>query len=261
MIENGKNYIPSSEIVSIVKDAGYSLSTFYRYVKAGKVEKLGSQKSASYKRGDVEAFLRGELTLDGRKKRLPRVHRLQSSQYASPDTLIDVVTKDDLAHVFLVETEQQGYDQALPPNIIWSWLEKNDHVYWLLSNPQNRKDIWATLGVLPLDEQLIFKLLKGELSPKDIKPNDILTYELGREYTCYVVSATSKGQDFLNQMMQHIFSYWHVSSPIRISKLYASSSRTTHEDSTLHLMKEFFFSELCVVKDQTLYDLNIKKIR
>src|SRR5713226_6712941 len=60
-----RDYYSASEVAQLVKEAGKVLSTFYRNVDRGNIQKV----TEGYKKSDVQAFLNGTLKRDGRKSR------------------------------------------------------------------------------------------------------------------------------------------------------------------------------------------------
>lgn len=156
--------------------------------------------------------------------------------------LIDSAQVDDLLPVFIMEYEQIG-TEAVGLHNVMSWLKKNNEIYWLLSNPQDRRDVWATLSVLPLGEEMIFKVLRGEVPLNDVTAEHIQNYAPGQEYSCYLSAvARPEYQDMLPLLVQHVFTHWcKRPHPFRIKSLYVA----THGLETSpgwEVAKTFYFS-------------------
>jgi|SRR5579859_818170 len=137
------------------------------------------------------------------------------------------------------------------PRITGSWLKKNDNVYWCsgqIHDPPQANDAWTSLGILPLEETLILRLLRGEIARHDIRAEDILPYEAGHSYTCYIPSVAYRmgKQTYLTQAFQHalvhlcLHGFW-------INKLYASAPYDTNETPMQHFVREHFFKSMPVL--------------
>ena len=228
-----------------------TISTFYRRVGKGLIgvyppDRRKRQKAEGYRKSDVDAFLRGELGSVNRTKK-HSTSGLTTSQRHELSS-IDIVHPEDLPALYYMESIQLGWQQAITPTAILSWLNKNDHVYWMQYDPENRHNVngvRAVLGVLPVREELIHRLLRRELSPSQITPDDVLAYEPGQKYTCYITSTTAlPGQQAaLRQMLQYLLAYWCEQS-IQVERLYALSPETTEETPLMRLAADCYFSPL-----------------
>ncbi len=244
-----------------------TISTFYRRVEKGLIgsyppERQKRQRAIGYKKIDVDAFLRGELSHRIKTKSEQVGSHVQNRTLPS----IDIVYPDDLPALGFMETQQLGWEQAIPANIILSWLNKNEHLYWMQYNPRNRRGldgILAVLGVLPLHEDLIQKILRGEILAKQIKAEDILVYEPNRTYSCLITSTTAlpSYQSSTRQLLQHLLAYWCENS-IDVSHLYALGPENLEDTSLMRLVIESFFSPLENPKhpnSSTIWDLRFSR--
>jgi len=228
-----------------------TISTFYRRVEKGVIgsyppNRQKRQKAGGYRKADVDAFLRGELGGGRRIRKQNGSLNMGSYQRGRAAPSIDMVLPDDLPALGYMEAQQLDWQQAIPVRIILSWLKKNEHLYWMRYNPKNRRGldgVLAVLGVLPLREELIQRLLRGELSPSQITADEILTYEPGQTYTCLVVSTTAlpEYQTSARLLLQHALAYWCENS-IRVTQLFALGEMTREGTSTMWLVSESFFA-------------------
>jgi len=247
-------YYWASEIPTLIGPTTPSLSSFYRYAASGKIHKVDNQgqTDTAYSGEDVRQFLRGELS---RKKggisrgklssRLSKAHTVSS--ISAPKPIIDYVReRSDLAHIFLMESELLG-EASLLPNTQLSWVKKNEYAYWFLSNPDAKDDVWATLAMLPMREDKIFTLLRGEIALQDVTSDDILTYSSEHlPLSCYT-SAIVRAEhgDALIKLLQSVFAFWcEKASDVQIDKLYVSVPRGVEETPLHKMVKEFYFSPL-----------------
>src|SRR5713226_1562945 len=228
-----------------------NISTFYRRVEKRLIgsyppNRRKHQRAEGYKKSDVDVFLRGELSSDSKaKRRLASQSNISTKQEFSS---VDVVHPEDLPALYYMESIQLGFQQAIPPTTILSWLNKNDHVYWMQYDQENRRNVngvWAVLGILPLREELINRLLRKELTPSQITSDDVLVYEPSQKYSCYITSTTAlpDRQAAIRQLLQYLLAYWCERS-IQVERLYASGSETTSETPLMRLVSECFFAPL-----------------
>jgi hypothetical protein len=261
MVEN-RDYYFSSEIPGLLNDTTPSYTTFYRCVKAEKIRKFIVAGQDVYSKSDVDAFLQGDLTAKkrGGSKRSARSvesgkveanHAPVSSSLKRP--IIDYVReRSDLAYVFLflMEALERGEDTLLP-KVTLSWIEENGWAYWFLSNPLSKEDIWASLGLLPLKEETIFRLLRNEIKLQDVTAADILSYDPSVDsYSCYLF-VTSKPEhanthvDSLVQIFQKVLTFLCEKSPsIRMKKVYLSVPYGVEVTPSRLMIKDYYFSPL-----------------
>ena len=206
---NGTVFYWSSDIPALLGDDTPSVSSVRRRVREGKIHTVDAGgRETAYNAEDVRRFLRGELSLPrgGARKKTSRIPAKASLTTQAP--MIGSALPDDLPRVFVMEYEQVGMNAA-GPHTAMSWLKKNEEVYWLLSNPMDRQDIWATLVVLPLADDIIFRLLRGEISLNEITPDSIQVYEPDRGYSCYLSAvARPEHQNVLPLLVKHVFAHW-----------------------------------------------------
>ncbi len=268
-VQNEPTYYWASAIPGLVAatSSAPSLSTFYRRVNAGAIKKVNVEGlEEAYDGDDVRKFLKGEMTQKkrnnaGEKKELLNasiVSAIPKLPYSRPEPIIDYVhDRSDLAFVFLflMEALERGEDTLLP-QVALSWIERNGWAYWFLSNPTSKEDIWASLGLLPLKNELIEQLLKGQVLLRDIRISDILTYTDGEAYSCYLAVIVKQDHiDALVQLFQKLLPFL-CEAPVYIDKMYHAVNYGLDLSPSHLLVKEFFFSPLYALSDQAwLLDL------
>jgi hypothetical protein len=177
------------------------------------------------------------------------------------------------AVIYCLELEMYGFPEIEVAADSWltdfprrtaSWFNKNRDVYWFAGwchDPLRAGDAWASLGILPLKEDVILRLLRGEIVRHDIQAEDVLPYEVGHSYTCYISSAAYRvgKQVYLAQAFQHVLVYL-CSQGIWINKLYASAPYDTNETPMQYLVREHFFKSVPILGQNawvlSLQDLN-----
>jgi len=228
------------------------MSTFYRLVREGEIQKYlpeGRVQDAMYNKVQVDDLVQYGTPAKRRKRGARQQnsdHPLQTTREGEQRVQVSLFEEDDQPAVYYMESELLTVKHTLPPPVIWSWQSKNDHVYWLLHNPSGRKeskDIWGTLGVLPLREGVLLQVLHGELRVQDIPAPEVLSYESGHMYSCLIVSANVRPEKrtYLHQLTQSVLDYWSSQS-IYIDKLYTLAHESLEETAALRIIREYFFA-------------------
>jgi len=179
-----------------------------------------------YNAEDVRQFLQGKLSLQrgGTRNRNKRKQARPSTNVdnAYEQLAIDTAKESDLLHLYLLESEQLDYMRAIVPPTLHSWSQVNDLVYWFAYNESNRAEIIAMLGILPLSNKTIPRLVRSELKASHIPADDVLTYKPGEHYHCVIVSAAAREgqQEAIMPLMRRAFDDWDSRS-VFVDSLYA----------------------------------------
>jgi hypothetical protein len=226
-------FIPVSEALALVREAGFSDSTFYRWASPAErriTKRLaqGRQRGAEYSKADILRLVR--------KREVPAHGTVRGPQGAT-----DWIKRTDLPFVQSLDLDLYGPDNIVDMAITVRWWEKNPHMCRVLFNAQDRRDIWGAISVLPMREETIFRLVRQELSERDISLDDIYLYEPGHSYTGYVASVVIRPQyrAHLRSLIQSVLEFWCSLYPsIKVSRLYGFA---LSEDG-LRLIRHLFFS-------------------
>jgi hypothetical protein len=185
-----------------------------------------------------------------RKSLSPRELRAQIEQVRDrvvprkpsvPPAETDWISFDDLPFLQHLDIEMYGAEATVEMAITWQWWQRNPRMCRILFNASDRRDIWGAVTVMPLREETILRLLRHEMEERDIRPEDILPYEGGNDYSCYVASLLIRPEHrvHLRKLLQSIFDYWCEQYPqIKISRLYAN---VTSEEG-MYVIHHLFFS-------------------
>ena len=257
----GEEYYSASDIPELINENTPSISTFRRRVSENMIHivNIAESDEIAYKADDVEMFLRGKLNLkrggSRNRKSIKRGNNASAlvvdntSRTNSEKALIRPLAKSDVGAVYSLQFDQLGFENAIQPTSMYKWVEENLPLFWVAQNPLHSRDIWAVLGVLPLDEELIIRFLRDEFTLQEIAISEVLSYKPGQNYACYVIAAADPvHQGALIQLMEYILSFWCDQFPtISIRMLYASSSLEVksievEENALLYMLKMFSFS-------------------
>jgi hypothetical protein len=253
----GEIYYWYSDISSFVSKQTPSLSSFRRRVTEGKVHTVTveGKEEAAFLAEDVRRFLRGDFNKQRGGARRTRTSVLSATiaelAPVAPLPLMSVAHPDDLRHIFSMEYEQMGMNAA-GPHTIASWLKKNSEVYWFLSNSVDRQDIWVTLGMLPLPEDIIFRLLRNETSLNEITSDAIQAFESDKDYSFYLsIVARPESQSEIVRLIRFIFESW-CKQPrgFRIKNFYIATHGLEASAAWL-VVKEFYFSPRYDLSEQS----------
>ena len=263
--ETTRQYYWASEIPTLISSETPSLSSFYRCVTKNQIRKVDNQgqPDVAYNGEDVRHFLRGDLTRrkgETSQRKLPRQRKVSSYEgvmrASNPSTvlqslMIDVAGYDDLYDLYGLEINQVGLMDAIAPPTYVPWLQTNDHAYWMLFDPKNRKNIIAMLGVLPLREDMINRLINKEVVPSQITAQDVISYDTESKFSIYIVSAVTRSEqkDTIISLIQHLFSYWSEHF-ISVKSIHASVIDSNEDTPLMRIMTKCFFTPLNHEKDQ-----------
>jgi transposase-like protein len=215
----------ASEAASIV---GVPSSTFQNYVRDNRVERVvpEGKKEGYYPRDQV-------LRLAEELRKNPPKRRQRSKQTASIKQALEPAIRNEAATAWIqhadelraydLDCELYGFENAVSPDITWPWWQKNPHACMILYNKEDRQDIWGLISIIPMEEEIIFKLLREEMNERDIRPEHVLTYETGRHYSCYVAAVSMKPQHrhSFTMLLRSVMQYWCKHPDIYIDKLFA----------------------------------------
>src|SRR5262249_50727232 len=152
-----------------------------------------------------------------------------------------------------------GIEWAIPANTLWGWAQSNPHAIRILFDPQNRNNVWGMLCILPMSQGNIEMLLRGQKGIQNILPTDILPYEAGVTYSCYIpIAAVSHAQQrlFLH-LIESFLNYWCEQYPnVRVETLYISLPGR-EETTLLDLAREVHFTPRFDISSQEAWELRL----
>jgi len=227
-----ERYLSASEAI---EESGLPASTFYRLVKEGKIEKHYSSPVSKHGMYDFSEVARLKSSI-----------KRESRQSEVGET--DWIKSSDVGSMYNLEYKEYG-DETGDPSIVRKWYERNPQICRVLFNKADRRDFWGAINLLPLKEETIFRMLKGEMRDIDLDPQkDILTFDSPGEYNFYVASVIvdpSKRQHF-PLLINSLFDFWAEQAPERtIGKIYG---RLVSEGGEL-MAKKLFFSPRWDISD------------
>jgi hypothetical protein len=138
-----------------------------------------------------------------------------------------------------------------------SWERKNPNITLLSFESNNRENVLAYISLVPLPEQVILSILKGERPELSISADEVETYERKGKYTLLAESVVIDPDhpEQLNNVLREVLNYWCKQYPDRyIEKIYADAA-TEHGEM---LARKLYFSPLYCISDRA-YVLDLRK--
>lgn len=230
-METTGNFYSASEARE--KLGGISGEELKRLTDAGKIEKIippTNKRKGLYKKADVDRLAEEIKGIEPTKG--TKVADLPSTDWAR---------SSDLPYMLAYDYEHYGLENTVDISITSKWWEKNPHMARILFNPNDRREIWGGITIMPLEEDFILRILRDEITEKQVTADDILLYEPGKSYYGYVASATVKMEHsaHFKALLHSVFDFWCNNYPdIQIKKLYAYAGSEKGWD----LIKRLFFS-------------------
>ena len=244
LVENLLTFSEAREMLGNI-----SSSTFKTYVDSKRIRKVvpPGKTQGRYIREDIEELAKEIQPFTQSKRR--------AKDRDEGET--DWIESSDMGNMYNLEYTRYG-DETGNPSIIRKWYERNPQVCRVLFNKEDRRDFWGAINMLPLEEETIFKLLKGEMRDIDLNPQkDILTFEKPGTYNFYVASVIMdpERRQHFPLLVRSLLDFWCEQAPDRkIGKIYG---RVVSEDGEM-MAKKLFFSPVWSISD-TAYALDIDR--
>lgn len=194
-------YIKAAEAIKL---SGLPSSTFYRFVREGRVKKYFPTEESSHGLYDQEEIV--------------KLREEQGDRYVDMDRYeTDWLTFDDLGSLYDLEYKIYEEDTG-DPRIVRNWLKRTPLLGRILFNIDNRRDLWGAVLFLPIvDEDTIIKLVTQDgLDHARLNPaTQIKTYDDPGVYDLYAASVIMKpGKGYLfSDLMRSYFDWWIEQAP------------------------------------------------
>lgn len=233
-----EKYIPSIEGEKIL---GVKRNLFFYYVNSGQIRK-------QERKGEPDLYSEEDI-LKVKEKRNKKRGKLATETDWQKITDLPAILKLD----FKVYEEKIVGDI----NLYISWEKKNPKITLLSFEKGNRENVLAYVSLVPLPEEVILSILKGEREELSIKPEEVETYERKGGYTLLAESAVTDPEhpEQLNNVLREILNFWYEEYPEKyIDKIYAQAASEAGDI----LIRKLYFSPLYYISD-TAYMLDLKK--
>src|SRR5258708_3251324 len=177
-------YVPWREGAAIL---GLKRSAFFYLVNSGQIhtEPGRGPRDGRYSLEDIEAIKkkRAQKTTQ-RKEHKPRRKCIPVFfDWLSPRDIPAILRLDQIVYDEIYLAEMEVYHK---------WSEKNPYLAMAAFDPKSDRQVMlAYVAALPLDESVIFSVLRGERQETDLEAHEMQTYDRPGAYTLLANSAVS----------------------------------------------------------------------
>lgn len=212
-ISNSEQYVTSRKAVEMLGEENEG--KFFYYVKSGQIAKepKSPKRNARYSVADI-LKIKEMLASKKRTKKATEV-------------MVDWIGVDDVLTSLQLDYRVYGSEVFLADLSYYAErVRKNPHVALAVFESPKRDRILAYISLLPLPEQTILEILRGDRHETAISTQEIETYERKGGYTLLAESVVTdpKHPEQLNTLLHHLMSYWCEQYPDRyIKKIYAQA--------------------------------------
>jgi hypothetical protein len=238
-MEPTDRYVPSREGEKIL---GVKRNLFFYYVDSGQIRKLARQ-------GEPDLYNYTDI-LKVKEKRSNRRKKQLTTE-------VDWQKISDLPAILKLDFQVYHNELVGDINLYIAWERKNPKITLLSFEKGNRDNVLAYISLVPLPEEIILSILKGERAELSISPDEVETYDRKGGFTLLAESAVTHPDhpEQLNNVMRGILEFWCEQYPDRyIDKIYAQSAT----DAGDILIRKLYFSPLYHISD-TAYVLDLRK--
>src|SRR5260370_13477381 len=214
--EPARDYYYPREIKNLLDNAKRPSSTFYTLVREKKIQKYTHAQEGSevYAKTDVDAYLAGNLTKSGGKKRTRYSSiQMQTTTKTRKGLIFRPLALDDIGKVYQLQFDEfkriGGMAYTVQPTSMQVWIKEQRQIFWVAQESESNR-ILASIGVIPLDEEIIVRFLREEFSLFEISITDVLSFQAGSNHACYMIAAPDHDRPVPPNPLIHL--YYHISS-------------------------------------------------
>lgn len=225
-----QTFVPWNEGAEIL---GLKRTAFFHLVNTGQIrsEPGRGPRDNRYSLDDIEAIRQRRAT--GKKRRTWRRPTPALIDWLSPRDIPAILRLDQIVYDEIYLAEMEVYRK---------WSEKNPYLAMAAFDPKsNRQVMLAYVAALPLDESVIFSVLRGERQETDLKADEMQTYDRPGAYTLLANSAVSLPEypDLLERILLRLMDAWVDRYPERyITRIYSQ----TVSESGDRMVQHFFMA-------------------
>ncbi len=230
-----------------IQKLGLPKSTFHDYVTAGRIQKVvpPGKREGYYLKKEIDD--------------LADATHLFILQYTSEPTTFSLAKEEDIEGIYYVVESLWGKNATTPIELRKSWYKVNPLIDYVV---KKQDIVVGYLSVTPLSEEALKLTREGRKREWNLEAKEILTFEPGNSYNCYIVLAVR--QDVPNSKiyaMRLILGFYHIltdfaSRGVKIRSLHA----TSHRPEGIKLCEDLGFDKESPVEGSVLnrYHLNLE---
>ncbi len=231
-------WIPSKEGEKIL---GVKRNLFFYYVDSGQIRK-------QERKGEPDLYSHNDI-LNVKEKRDKRKKKLV--------TETDWQKISDLPAILKLDFKVYDNEIIGDLSLYASWEKRNPQITLMSFEKNNRENILAYISLVPLPEEVILSILRGDRKETSIKPEEIETYDRKGGFTLLAESAVTDPDhpEQLNNVISGILNFWCEQYPEKyIEKIYAQAATEAGDV----LIRKLYFSPMYHISD-TAYMLDLRK--
>jgi hypothetical protein len=212
MTTEQEKYVDSREGAELL---GVDTGRFFYYVKSGQIarEPGSPKRNARYRVADILKV----------KEKLANKKRTKNTAQHT----VDWIGVDDVLTSLQLDYRVYGDEVFLADLPYYAErVKKNPHVALAIFDSPKRERILAYISLLPLAEETILEILRGERHETKIRTEEIETYDRKGGYTLLAESVVTDPDhpELLNTLLRHLTDYWCEQYPDRyVTKIYAQA--------------------------------------
>lgn len=224
------SFVPWKEGADIL---GLKRTAFFHLVNSGQIrtEPGRGVRDGRYSMTDIEAIQ--QRRANGKKRRVWRRPTPALIDWLSPKDIPAILRLDQIVYDEIYLAEMEVYRK---------WSEKNPCLAMAAFDPKSdRQRMLAYIAMLPLDEEIILSVMRGEREEVDIKPEEMQTYDRPGPYVLLANSAVNLPEypDLLTRILLRIMDEWVDRYPERyITRVYSQ----TVSESGDRMVQHFFMA-------------------
>ncbi|HEY0754008.1 MAG TPA: hypothetical protein VGD98_08620, partial [Ktedonobacteraceae bacterium] len=153
-------------------------TTFHSYVKSGKIKKVvpPGRTEGYYEKAYIDE--------------MAKASELFMVQYASEPATFSVATREDAQGIYNVIASLWGTLHTTPVETRLTWYEVNPEIDYVV---KQEGIVTGYVTIMPMKQEPLQKLMRGQIRGWDIKPDDILPFTPGTPLECYTGAAVRSG--------------------------------------------------------------------
>ena len=191
---------------------GLKKSSFFYYVDTNQIATLPgrSQRDKQYKLQDI----------------LQVVEKRRARKRKPEQIILDWIQPQDIPVALKLLQTAYSQEVNLAEAAVYQSWRKNNNLLTMGAFSRDRSECYASLQLVPLDEQVILDVLAGRREENSILPDEVRPYDQPGPYTLLATSAVvlKTRPLLLYEMLSKYMQYWIDQYPERyIQKIYAQA--------------------------------------
>jgi hypothetical protein len=225
MIEKQEEYIPADQAIALL---GVKPAKFYYHADRGEIHTETQAKPGKGKKNN--RYLVSDI--------LAVKQKLQEKRRRPAPVLIDWLLSEDVPAGLRLDQQVYGEEIDLAEAAIYQGWRKHNRQITLAAFSLDRKECYASLQVIPVNEPIILEILSGRRTESSISPDEIRAYDAPGAYTLLVTSAVCLKDRpiLLFELLSRYMQFWIDMYPEKyIHKVYGQAMSPRGEMLVQHL--------------------------